>query len=99
MSRSLLALTVLVPLAFALACKAGSGRPAKPTAADAVADDICETATACGLDQACASGTGCYVLPSCGGESLCVTQEDACALTCGTKQCAVMESYPMQLSC
>lgn len=96
MSRSLLAL--LVPVAFALGCKAG-GRPAQPTAADAVADDICETASPCSLDQACASGTGCYVLPSCGGEALCVTQEDACALTCGTKQCAVMESYPMQPSC
>lgn len=96
MSRPLLAL--LLPIAFAIGCSTGN-KPSQPTAADAVQDDICETAAPCSLDQACGSGTGCYTLPSCDGESKCVTQEDACALTCGKKQCAVMESYPMQPSC
>ncbi|MCA9697613.1 MAG: hypothetical protein KC431_08815 [Myxococcales bacterium] len=40
----------------------------------------------------------CISLAACGG-AVCVSYEDACMIRCGELECAILESYPEQVSC
>jgi hypothetical protein len=41
---------------------------------------------------------GCATLEVCGG-SVCIDRREACMMTCGTADCAILESYPVQVRC
>ncbi len=57
----------------------------------------CDALASC-PDTPCPEGQGCYMLDACEG-ARCMPNDEVCQRVCGVPQCAVMESYPMQLGC
>ena len=62
------------------------------------ATNDCNAAPTCDVETQCPAGLGCYALEAC-GEARCLSGEAACQAACGTSECAVMESHPMQINC
>lgn len=57
---------------------------------------------ACGVEgPACPQGLSCAVVDlDTGSRTLCVDTADVCErLSCGSGQCAILESYPVQIRC
>lgn len=82
--------------------------------ASAAGDEAdCTGLVACGTDEPCDregpiseefvidgpdDTHGCATLDVCGG-SVCIDRREACMMTCGTADCMVLESYPVQVRC
>jgi len=77
-------------------------------------DADCASLTECGADQACdlegasseilgpvdgpGDTAGCTALPVC-GKNVCAWRREACMMTCGVPDCAIAESFPVQVVC
>lgn len=68
-----------------------------PTGGGGISEADCGNYAQCGVDQPCESGE-CFAVGDC-GHSICIATADACQKICGSPECAVMESYPMQIGC
>ena len=95
-------LSALISLCLLAACAKPEPAPSsdEPTSQTPSVEARCKAAAACGVDatETCPDGTGCHVLDACGGP-VCVSGRDACQIACGTDECAIMESFPMQVGC
>lgn len=58
----------------------------------------CPQLQSCGINQPCTEGQGCYILPE-SGNAYCYDETAVCMLACNTPDCAILESYPMQVRC
>jgi hypothetical protein len=52
----------------------------------------------CDVNTTCPEGTSCYALDKF-ETPVCLYPEEVCPLACGTEECMIMESYPMQVGC
>lgn len=85
-----------LPILFAPACSGryvqGDGAPG-----DLTHDVIdCADYLACNLDTPCDTGE-CVKVPGC-GTAICASSAALCSEACGSTSCAVLDSYPAQLS-
>ncbi len=69
---------------------ADDGRPL--TAAECSAHPTCDATTSC------AAGTTCAVIADCSAP-ICIAEAEACAKRCGSRDCLIAESYPVQIGC
>ncbi len=71
--------------------------------------DLCHELVPCGVDSPCEyEGAemdemdnytmSCIRVDTCGG-AVCIWDGEACMLECGTDECNMMESYPLQVGC
>lgn len=75
-----------------------AGAAADGGPADGGVNDPCAQPT-CGLDQPlCDFGLECIALTDC-GHAVCIETTAACQAACGTDSCAILESFPAQISC
>jgi hypothetical protein len=85
------ALSALVGLVVCAGCSddGNHGRPLTP--------DECARFPDCEAGVQCASGS-CMSLEDC-PNAICIEPSDACRRLCGKSRCAILESYPSQVSC